>query len=150
MQPFQYLGFILIERQFNIHNQKCFRTHNDLQNLLGYLNWVHQPLGISNSELTHTFQTLEGGPTLNCPRCLNPADQKKLKLFLDILQKSYLSKFIARQKVWLLIISIPKLSTCAIVQLSGPLEWVYLELISALITNARLRTISLLSFDPHT
>ncbi|NXX11132.1 POK6 protein, partial [Podargus strigoides] len=40
------------------------QTLNDLQKLLGTINWVRPMLRIANHELSHLFHTLKGGSDL--------------------------------------------------------------------------------------
>ncbi|NXW81502.1 POK25 protein, partial [Alopecoenas beccarii] len=40
---------------------------NDLQKLIGTINWVRLILGISNHELQHLFNLLKGDPDLTSP-----------------------------------------------------------------------------------
>ncbi|NWZ59419.1 POK10 protein, partial [Haliaeetus albicilla] len=41
------------------------QTLNDMQKLLGTINWVRPLLGITNEELHPLFQLLKGDPALN-------------------------------------------------------------------------------------
>ncbi|NXS49924.1 POK10 protein, partial [Balaeniceps rex] len=43
---------------------KQIKTLNDLQKLLGTVNWVRSMLGISNNELSHLFASLKGNSDL--------------------------------------------------------------------------------------
>ncbi|NWX38471.1 POK18 protein, partial [Notiomystis cincta] len=42
-------------------------TLNDLQKLLGTINWICPLLGITTEELSPLFQLLKGDPDLPCP-----------------------------------------------------------------------------------
>ncbi|NXW82761.1 POK8 protein, partial [Alopecoenas beccarii] len=43
------------------------KTLNDLQKLMGTINWVQPMLGTSNHELQHLFYLLKGDPNLMSP-----------------------------------------------------------------------------------
>ncbi|NXB99440.1 POK6 protein, partial [Orthonyx spaldingii] len=45
----------------------AIHTLNDLQKLLGTINWIHPLLGITTEELSPLFELLKGDPDLSSP-----------------------------------------------------------------------------------
>ncbi|NXA11807.1 PO113 protein, partial [Sapayoa aenigma] len=80
--PWQYLGWRIESQSFVPQKVKLtmhIKTLNDLQKLLGAINWVRTFLGISAAELHPLFQLLKGDPDLASPRHLTPATQEALQ-----------------------------------------------------------------------
>lgn len=66
------------------------RTLNDVQKLLDTINWVHPPLGITNTHLTNLLALLSGNPNLTSPHQLSLAAKKELENIQSILtSRSY-------------------------------------------------------------
>ncbi|KAJ7414868.1 endogenous retrovirus group K member 18 Pol protein-like protein [Pitangus sulphuratus] len=81
--PWFYLGWKI--SQYAITPQKVsisknIFTLNDLQRLLGNINWVRPQLGISTDYLHPLFELLSGDPDLRSPRFLTPEALKALSL----------------------------------------------------------------------
>ncbi|NXA11226.1 POK8 protein, partial [Sapayoa aenigma] len=52
--PWKYLGMIVTKRQVKPQSIKLnieIKTLNDVQKLMGALNWIHPYLGLTNSQL---------------------------------------------------------------------------------------------------
>ena len=75
-EPWKYLGHILfhwtIWPQTLQINPPEPPTLNNLQQLLGVINWIQPSLGITAHQLTHLFNTLKEDSDLNPPRTLSP------------------------------------------------------------------------------
>lgn len=79
--PWQYLGWKISDQLVQpqrITLQTDIKTLNDLQKLLGTINWVRPLLGISTEELHPLFQLLEGDTDLTSPRKLSPPAEAAL------------------------------------------------------------------------
>ncbi|NXJ79115.1 POK11 protein, partial [Trogon melanurus] len=50
-----------------LHLENNISTLNDLQKLLGTINWIHPMLGISTAESSHLSDALKGGPESTSP-----------------------------------------------------------------------------------
>ncbi|KAK0687684.1 POK18 protein, partial [Pygoscelis papua] len=65
--PWKYLGWKILEHTIQpqpITLQSNIKTLNDLQKLVGTINWVRPLLGIDNDMLTPLFELLKGAPEL--------------------------------------------------------------------------------------
>ncbi|KFM09157.1 hypothetical protein AS27_04740, partial [Aptenodytes forsteri] len=65
--PWKYLGWKILEHTIQpqpITLQSHIKTLNDLQKLVGTINWVRPLLGIDNYMLTPLFKLLKGDPAL--------------------------------------------------------------------------------------
>ncbi|KAF1535640.1 hypothetical protein FQV20_0015358, partial [Eudyptula albosignata] len=65
--PWKYLGWTILEHTIQpqpITLQSNIKTLNDLQKLVGTINWVRPLLGIDNDMLTPLFELLKGAPEL--------------------------------------------------------------------------------------
>ena len=60
-------------------NTKELETLNDLQKLLGDINWLRPYLGIPTYELSNLFSLLRGDSKLNSPRSLTAEAEEELK-----------------------------------------------------------------------
>ena len=79
--PWNYLGWRITNQHIIPQKLKIItevQTLNDMQKLLGTINWVRPLLGITNEELHPLFQLLKGDPALNSKRTLT--QQAKLAL----------------------------------------------------------------------
>ena len=73
--PYHSLGFIVnrqrITPQLTQIRTDNLSTSNDLQKLLGDINWIRPSLGIANYQLNNLLNTLKGDPDLNSPCSLS-------------------------------------------------------------------------------
>lgn len=87
--PWRYLGWRLTEQ--TIRPQKIqVRTQDknlqDLQQLLGEINWIRPILGITNDELAPLFNLLRGDYNINSPRTLSSEAREALEKVTEALQ----------------------------------------------------------------
>lgn len=69
--PFSYLGLRMFNTQIRPLIQTIpnnVRILNDVQKLLGTMNWIRPLLGITNTHLTNLLALLSGDPNLTSPR----------------------------------------------------------------------------------
>ncbi|KFO64776.1 hypothetical protein N302_08945, partial [Corvus brachyrhynchos] len=88
--PCKYLGWRMTEQ--SIRPQKIqlrteINTLQDLQQLLGEINWVRATLGITNDELVPVFDLLRGDCDITSLRSLTPEAQKALEKVTKALQQ---------------------------------------------------------------
>ena len=79
--PWKYLGWKILEHAIEpqaVKLQTDIKTLNDLQKLLGSINWVRTFLGIDSSVLEPLFDLLKGAPTLASSPSLTTAAQEDL------------------------------------------------------------------------
>ncbi|NXQ43538.1 POK18 protein, partial [Catharus fuscescens] len=62
-----------------IQLQISINTLQDLQQLLGEINWVRPVMGITNDELAPVFNLLRGHRDIKAPRTLTPEAQAVLE-----------------------------------------------------------------------
>ncbi|KFP00694.1 hypothetical protein N300_04637, partial [Calypte anna] len=73
--PWKYLGWKLTENWISpqkLTTENSIQTLNDLQKLLGTINWIRPLLGISTETLSPVFDLLKGNSNLTSSRQLNP------------------------------------------------------------------------------
>ncbi|XP_014116969.1 PREDICTED: endogenous retrovirus group K member 18 Pol protein-like [Pseudopodoces humilis] len=90
ISPWSYLGWKITAQE--IRPQKIqVRTQvnnlQELQRLLGEINWVRTTLGITNEELSPFLNLLKGDTNLRAPRTLTPEAQRALENITEALQK---------------------------------------------------------------
>ena len=82
--PYHSLGFIVnrqrITPQLTQIRTDNLSTSNDLQKLLGDINWIRPSLGIATYQLNNLFNTLKGDPDLNSPHSLSQEAGEELYL----------------------------------------------------------------------
>lgn len=64
-------------------------TLNDLQKLLGTVNWLLPLLGITTHELLPLFSLLKGNPELTSPRWLTKESQSSLQMVMDNINNTF-------------------------------------------------------------
>ena len=161
--PYQYLGTV-VERT-TVHPQKVelrrdqISTLNDLQKLLGDINWLRPYLGIPTYELSNLFSLLRGDSKLNSPRSLTAEAEEELKKIESKIQNSQLSRVNLKQPIQLVIIPSPHSPTGILMQLENILEWLflpnnvtkslspYLDLMAQLILKGRTRCVQMSGKD---
>lgn len=155
--PVKYLGAI-VDRQ-TIRPQKVqirrdqISTLNDLQKLLGDINWLRPTLGIPTYALSNLFGLLPGPSQLDSPRTLTPQACQELELVEKKIQEAQIQRIYPLQPLQILIFPTPHSPTAVIVQQNDLVEWLflpnnfvkslptYLELISELVSQARTRVL---------
>ncbi|KFO62033.1 hypothetical protein N302_09454, partial [Corvus brachyrhynchos] len=93
--PWKYLGFKLLETTVTpqpVTLKINIRTLNDLQKLLGTINWIRPLMGITTEELSPLFQLLKGDPDLSSPRQWTKTAQKALETVSDKINKSFATR----------------------------------------------------------
>lgn len=78
--------------------QHSIQTLNDLQKLLGTVNWIRPLLRLSNMLLAPLFDLLRGDPCLLSPRSLSPEALETLK---------QVELAIQGRKAWRVVTTIP-------------------------------------------
>ncbi|KGL81294.1 hypothetical protein N309_12036, partial [Tinamus guttatus] len=77
-----YLGWRIRDGEIRPQQVKIgtgpIRTLNDLQRLLGAINWIRPVIGLTNEELRPLFLQLQGDPDLNSPQQLMEESQQAL------------------------------------------------------------------------
>ncbi|NXG68121.1 POK18 protein, partial [Baryphthengus martii] len=82
MSPWKYLGWKILDQTVSPQLVRLgvdVKTLNDLQKVLGAVNWVRPLLGISNEDLHPLFNLLKGDPALNSPQRLTAEAKKALQ-----------------------------------------------------------------------
>ncbi|NXR36635.1 POK18 protein, partial [Zosterops hypoxanthus] len=95
--PWKYLGWKISEqtiRPQKIQIRAEINNLQDLQQLLGEINWMRPILGITNYELTSLFDLLRGDCNIKFPRALTPEAQKALGRIAEALQQRQAHSFV--------------------------------------------------------
>uniref|UniRef100_A0A674HI78 Uncharacterized protein n=1 Tax=Taeniopygia guttata TaxID=59729 RepID=A0A674HI78_TAEGU len=163
--PWKYLGWKLTDQSISpqkIQIRTDVRTLQDLQQILGEINWVRPVLGITADELAPLFDLLKGDNELRSPRSLTPEACKALEHITDALQNRQAHRYVPGQPFFLAILG-EKLRLCGLIfqwdsSLKDPLliiEWVFisyrspktiltpLEMMSQIIIKGRARLLSI-------
>nr|XP_041572395.1 uncharacterized protein LOC121470046 [Taeniopygia guttata] len=135
--PWKYLGWKLTDQ--SIYPQKIqirtdVRTLQDLQQILGEINWVRPVLGITADELAPLFDLLKGDNELRSPRSLTPEACKALEHITDVLQNRQAHHYVPGQPFFLAILG-EKLRLCGLIfqwdsslrDLLLVIEWVFIS-----------------------
>lgn len=84
-EPWKYLGWEITKTQINPQNLKIrteIRTLNDVQKLVGDLNWIRTICGISNEDLAPLIELLRGPGDINAPRQLTMRAREALQAIM--------------------------------------------------------------------
>lgn len=95
--PWRYLGWKITEqtiRPQKIQIRTEINTLQDLQQLLGEINWMRPILGIMNYQLSSLFNLLRGDCNIKSPRTLTPEAQKSLEKITESLQQRQAHHFV--------------------------------------------------------
>uniref|UniRef100_K7FZP3 ribonuclease H n=1 Tax=Pelodiscus sinensis TaxID=13735 RepID=K7FZP3_PELSI len=90
--PWRYLGWKLYESEIRPQPLKIamsITTLNDLQKLLGTINWIRPTLGVTTEELSPLFQLLRGDSDLSSPRALTPKAVAALQRVAEKIQTAF-------------------------------------------------------------
>lgn len=93
--PWKCLGFLLFELKIvpqPIVLWTFIKTLNDLQKLLGTIDWIRPTLGICTEELSPLLNLLKGDTDLTSPCELNPEACKALQTVTEKILTSFVSK----------------------------------------------------------
>ncbi|RMC20166.1 hypothetical protein DUI87_01012 [Hirundo rustica rustica] len=96
--PWKYLGWKITEqtiRPQKIQVRTKISNLQDLQQLLGEINWMKPILGITNDELASLFNLLRGDCNIKSPRTLTPEAQEALERIAEVLQQRQAHRFVA-------------------------------------------------------
>ncbi|KAF4803484.1 endogenous retrovirus group K member 25 Pol protein-like protein [Turdus rufiventris] len=88
--PWKYLGWKITERKMKpqkIEISSRLNNLQDLQQLLGEINWMRPILGITNEDLLSLFNLLRGDSNIKSPRTLTPEAQKALERVAELIQQ---------------------------------------------------------------
>ncbi|XP_016151665.1 PREDICTED: endogenous retrovirus group K member 18 Pol protein-like [Ficedula albicollis] len=87
--PWRYLGWKITEqtiRPQNIEISSKISNLQDLQQLIGEINWMRPILGIKNEDLSPLFNLLKGDNDIKSPRTLTLEAQETLQKIAEIIQ----------------------------------------------------------------
>jgi hypothetical protein len=105
--PFKYLGHTIVENIVKPPKLKLdikeVMTLNELQTLLGNINWIQPFLKIPLDSLKPVFELLKGYSQLNSLRKLTPEAQQTIQLIENTLQHSFINRIDPSQPLQLLI-----------------------------------------------
>lgn len=163
--PFNYLGHVMEESKIKPQKTQIsvqsLHTLNDLQKLLGDINWLRPSVSIPTYALQNLFKILEGPPqNPKSPRQLTKEAKEELALMEKRIQQSFSTRLDYDQPVSLYIFPTEHSPTAIIAQHS-PIEWVYLhtkqskkfisyiEKIRHLIVSGRSHVQTSTGFDPY-
>ena len=129
-EPFQYLGNIVtcttIKPQKLQVCRDSIKTLNDLQKLLGDINWIWPNLGIPTYSLSHLFSLLRGNPELNSSWQLTPEAEKELTIIEQAVQNCQIDRIDPLEPFQLFVFLTPHSPTGLIMQTPLILEWIFL------------------------
>ncbi|KFO64064.1 hypothetical protein N302_10731, partial [Corvus brachyrhynchos] len=103
----KYLGWKMMEQ--SIRPQKIqlrikVNTLQDLQQLLGEINWIRVTLGIINDEFAPAFDLLKGDCDITSPRTLTPEALKALDRVTEAFQKRQAHRCVDSQPFFLAVL----------------------------------------------
>ena len=84
--PWRYLGWKILEQTIqpqNVGMTANIWTLNDVQKLLGNINWIQTQCAIDNATLTPPFDLLQGDTDINAPQSWTPEAQQALQIIND-------------------------------------------------------------------
>ncbi|NWT04779.1 PO113 protein, partial [Mionectes macconnelli] len=168
--PWKYLGWKITNSTItpqSVTIKKDIKTLNDLQKLLGSINWIRPVLGITTDDLHPLFELLKGDPGLSSPRSLTPAAETCLKMVeTKILENQSFRKL--KDKAVSLVIFLNNSQPVAVIgqfhknNMEFCLwEWLFLphqftktivtfpEMISKVCHKGRMRCLELMGDEPH-
>uniref|UniRef100_K7GFU2 ribonuclease H n=1 Tax=Pelodiscus sinensis TaxID=13735 RepID=K7GFU2_PELSI len=161
--PWRYLGWKLYESEIRPQPLKIatsITTLNDLQKLLGTINWIRPTLGVTTEELSPLFQLLRGDSDLSSPRALTPKAVSTLQRVAEKIQTAFGHRRDAYVPSQLFLIY-HKFQPYALIDLSlRTLEWLFLphsfsktvttatDMLARLISQGRVRCQQLTGADP--
>lgn len=97
MPPWKYLGSIIDQttvRPQKIELNPTIKILNDVQKIVGDINWVWTICRITNSDLQALLHVLSGGGGVNAPQNLTEAAQKALENIGQKIVQGYTSHWI--------------------------------------------------------
>ncbi|RMC07740.1 hypothetical protein DUI87_17220 [Hirundo rustica rustica] len=105
--PWKYLGWKITEQ--TVKPQKIeIRTEvnnlQDLQQLLGEVNWMRSILGITNDELAPLFNLLKGDSNIKSHRSLTPEAREALEKIAGALQQRQAHRFVTSLPFFLAVL----------------------------------------------
>lgn len=95
------------------------KTPNDLQKLLGDINWIQPKLGIPMYPLSHVFSLLRGNPELNSSWQLTPEAEKNLAIIEQAVQNHQRDRIDPLEPLQLFVFPTPHSPTGLIMQTEG-------------------------------
>ncbi|KAK4812011.1 LOW QUALITY PROTEIN: hypothetical protein QYF61_023007 [Mycteria americana] len=149
--PWKYLGWKILQQTVqpqNVAISTDIKTLNDVQKLLGNINWIRTQCGLDNETLAPLFELLKGNTDLNAPRQWTTAAKDALRTLYVCNQEqqplAIIGQWEARERDPLIL-----------------LEWVFLpyqatktlvtriELFAALIKRGRERIVEMTGKEPE-
>ncbi|KAJ7415500.1 hypothetical protein WISP_78065 [Willisornis vidua] len=169
--PWHYLGWKLSHSSITPQKIKIdhdIKTLNDMQKLLGNINWIRPQLGITTDELSPLFDLLQGEPDLDSPRSLTKEAQESLQIVEHKISNMQAQRKLVGVPPVMVVLNGPKQPFAVLGQMEPERdevviwEWVFLphcfpktlvtfpELLSKVIIRARTRCWEMAGQDPHT
>jgi hypothetical protein len=117
---FRYLGHTIVDNAVKPPKLKLdikeVMTLNELQTLLGNINWILPFLKIPSDSLKPVFELLKGDLQLNSFKKLTPKTQQAIQLIETTLQHSFINRIDPSQALQLITWGTPTTPTGAIIQ----------------------------------
>ncbi|NXK38867.1 POK6 protein, partial [Piprites chloris] len=167
--PWRYLGWQITH--VPIKPQKIsiplqVTTLNELQNVLGTLNWLCPVIGLSTDDLHSLFELLKGDPNLTSPRALTPEAEHSLSIITNKINVLQVHRRLEHEEAVLIVLRGPTQPFALLGQLYANKikmclwEWIFLphqftktlvslpELLAKLCFRGRTRCWELMGSDP--
>ncbi|XP_010579894.1 PREDICTED: endogenous retrovirus group K member 11 Pol protein-like [Haliaeetus leucocephalus] len=170
--PWKYLGMTITSKQVVPQPVKlnlAVKTLNDVQKLMGSLNWIRPYLGLTNSQLQPLLDLLKHSNDPTEPRILNKEALNVIHMVEQCIYKKFVSRIDLSQLVQFFVLIDKTVPFGALVQWNSEwddplhiLEWMFLsfrprktasglfELIADVIIKTRKRCVELIGRDPAT
>jgi hypothetical protein len=121
--PFRYFGHTVVDNIVKPPKLKLdikeVMTLNELQTILGNINWIWPFLKILSDSLKPVFELLKIDSQLNSLRKLTPEAQQAIQVVETTLQHSFINPIDPSEPLQLLIWGTPTIPTGAIIQWSN-------------------------------
>ncbi|KAJ7421638.1 endogenous retrovirus group K member 8 Pol protein-like protein [Willisornis vidua] len=169
--PWHYLGWKLSRSSITPQKIKIdhnIKTLNDMQKLLGNINWIRPQLGITTDELSPLFDLLQGEADLNSPRSLTREALESLRIVEYKISNMQSQRKLAGIPPITVVLCGPNQPFAVLGQIEQNhdeiviWEWIFLphcfaktlvtfpELLSKVVIKARMRCWEMTGEDPHT
>ncbi|RMC01090.1 hypothetical protein DUI87_22356 [Hirundo rustica rustica] len=105
--PWKYLGWKITEQTVKPQKTEIKAEVNnlqDLQQLLGEINWMRLILGVTNYELASLFNLLRGDNNIKSPRNITPEAQEALEKIAGALQQRQAHRFVTSLPFFLTVL----------------------------------------------
>uniref|UniRef100_A0A8B9J0K1 Uncharacterized protein n=1 Tax=Amazona collaria TaxID=241587 RepID=A0A8B9J0K1_9PSIT len=106
--PWKYLGWVISHSAIQPQKLKIsteIKTLNDVQKLVGDIQWVRNISGITNDDLKPLVQLLGTSTKTNEARTLGPVQEKALRIIMDKICNNHAQRIVLTLPVTLMIIN---------------------------------------------